>query len=343
MTCPSTSDHAALNASNVLSALAQSPDCAAALVADSRSRSAPTVAVGADGVGVATTGGCPAANALFCASSAVSAFTTVLVATSIAKGGWHPMVAILAALAVGTLFGFAQGLMIQRFELPAFLVTLGGMFFARGMAFVLNMQSIGISSPFYDRVLEVRLPLGAKAALTATALVFLAVFAIAVLVSHLTTFGRNVYALGGNADSARLMGLPVGATRVSVYALNGFCSSLAGVVATFYTGSGNPAPDGQSTFQSLKGSQMSWSLLGSHSWRKERLSFGFNGSNSHYFGSNQAARNYSGANNGVTLDFRRILTPHLIVSMTGTGTYYSQNYALENPGGAQTGRERGEL
>ena len=111
-------------------------------------------------------------------------------------------------------------------------------------------------------------------------------------------------------------------------------------MSTFFdtgaTGSGSPAPDGQSTFQSLKGSQMSWSLLGSHSWRKERLSFGFNGSNSHYFGSNQAARNYSGANNGVTLDFRRILTPHLIVSLTGTGTYYSQNYALENPGGAQT-------
>lgn len=171
----------------------------------------------------------------------VSAFTTVLVATAISRGGWHPMVAILVALAVGTAFGLVQGMMIQRFELPAFLVTLGGMFFARGMAFVLNMQSIGISSPFYDRVLEVRLPLGAKAALTATALVFLAVFAIAVLVSHLTTFGRNVYALGGNADSARLMGLPVGATRVSVYALNGFCSSLAGVVATFYTGSGNPA------------------------------------------------------------------------------------------------------
>lgn len=171
----------------------------------------------------------------------VVAFTTVLVATVVTEGGWHPVPAMALALVAGTVFGAAQGFLIQRYELPAFLVTLGGMFFARGMAFVVNMQSVGIDHPFYDWLLDARWHLGGGAALTCTALILLATFVIAALASHLSTFGRNVYALGGNADSARLMGLPVAGTRISVYALNGFCSALAGVVATLYTSSGNPA------------------------------------------------------------------------------------------------------
>ncbi|MBI1177474.1 sugar ABC transporter permease YjfF [bacterium] len=169
------------------------------------------------------------------------AFTTVLVATLITGHHWHPVPAMLVALAAGTLFGLGQGFLIQRFELPAFLVTLGGMFFARGMAFVVNAESVGINNPFYDAVLNVRLPIGGRAALPATALIFLAAFVVAVFVAHFTTYGRNTFALGGNPDSARLMGLPVGRTQIAVYAVNGFCSALAGIVATFYTGSGNPA------------------------------------------------------------------------------------------------------
>jgi ribose/xylose/arabinose/galactoside ABC-type transport system permease subunit len=169
------------------------------------------------------------------------AFTTVLVATLISNRHWHPVPAMLLALAVGSAFGLAQGFLIQRFELPAFLVTLGGMFFARGMAFVVNTESVGITHPFYDAVLNVRLSVGGRAALPATALIFLVAFAVAVFVAHFTTHGRNTFALGGNPDSARLMGLPVARTQIAVYAVNGFCSALAGIVATFYTGSGNPA------------------------------------------------------------------------------------------------------
>jgi len=170
----------------------------------------------------------------------VVAFTTILMATLVGEAGMHPVPAMGLALVIGTVFGLCQGLLIQLFELPAFLVTLGGMFFARGMAFVVSMESVGIHHPFYSALLDVRVPLGGRAALSATALIFLAVVAVAVFVAHFTSFGRNVYALGGSADSARLMGLPVARTRISVYAVNGFCSALAGVVATFYTGSGNP-------------------------------------------------------------------------------------------------------
>lgn len=170
----------------------------------------------------------------------VVAFTTVFIATLTAKG-WHPLFAMALSLVIGTVFGWLQGGLIQRFELPAFLVTLGGMFFARGMAFVVNMESVGISNRLYTSIQDVSIPLGGRGSLTAVAMVFLVIFAISFFVAHYTEFGRNIYALGGNAESSRLMGLPVARTRRSVYAVSGFCSALAGAVATVYTSSGNPA------------------------------------------------------------------------------------------------------
>ena len=171
----------------------------------------------------------------------VVACTTVVIATLVGRHHWHPLAAIAVALVLGTGFGWLQGWLIQRYELPAFLVTLGGMFLARGLAFVVSMESAGIRHGFYTAAQEFSLPLGGKAALSSAAMLFLALFILGLFVAHLTVFGRNIYALGGSADSARLMGLPVARTRPAVYAVSGFCSALAGVAATLYTGSGNPA------------------------------------------------------------------------------------------------------
>ncbi len=171
----------------------------------------------------------------------VLAFTTIFVATLVQNHNVSPLIAIPLAIAIGTTFGAGMGFLIQRYELPPFLVTLGGMFFARGMAFVVSQESVGITNPIYDKVLEFGLPLGEKASLSATALAFVVFLGVGALLAHWTRFGRNVFALGGNETSARLMGLPVASTKITVYALSGFCSALAGVVSTFYKGSGNPA------------------------------------------------------------------------------------------------------
>lgn len=172
---------------------------------------------------------------------AVLAFTTIFTATLVQNHNASPFVALPLALAIGTSFGTGMGFLIQRYELPPFLVTLGGMFFARGVAFVISQESVGITNATYDKVLEFGVPLGAKASLSATALAFIVFLIAGAVLAHSTRFGRNVFALGGNENSARLMGLPVGATKISVYAISGFCSALAGVVSTFYKGSGNPA------------------------------------------------------------------------------------------------------
>ena len=172
---------------------------------------------------------------------AVAGFSGILVATLIQAHQVHPLLAWALAIAAGGCLGAAMGLLIASLRLPAFLITLGGMFLARGGGFWINTDSVGISHPFYDRMSRLELDLGPRFHLPATALIFLVVAAAAFVLAHHTRFGRTLLAIGGNEQSALLMGLPVRTAKVAVYTLNGMCAAAAGVVATLYTGSGNPS------------------------------------------------------------------------------------------------------
>ena len=169
---------------------------------------------------------------------AVIAFSTVLLASLVQQHGWHPLPAIALVLVVGTAFGALMGVLIQRYRLQPFVVTLAGMFLARGAATLVSVESIGIDHAFHVAVASLRIPLGPGASLSAGALVALLVVVAGAVLAGMTRFGRTVYAIGGNEQSARLMGLAVDRTLVQVYALSGFCSALGGVVYTFYMLSG---------------------------------------------------------------------------------------------------------
>jgi len=178
---------------------------------------------------------------------AVVGLTSIVVAELIAAG-WPALAAITIALAGGTIFGAFMGALIHFFRQPPFLVTLAGMFLARGAALVISLESVNITHPLYNRLGELgygRIPGTDLQMLPATALIFLAVWLIGLYVARWTRFGRNVYAVGGNESSALLMGLPVGRTKIQVYALSGLCATLAGVVHTLYTGSGSAAEAGK--------------------------------------------------------------------------------------------------
>ncbi len=172
---------------------------------------------------------------------AVIAFIGIFIASMIASG-MQPLVAIVLALVVGTVFGAVQGSLIRVFDLPPFLVTLGGMFFMRGMAFVVRQESLAIKHSFYQQTIrQLVIPLAPRVNIPFTAMCLIAVVVVATYVCVYTRFGRNVYAIGSSENSALLMGVPVGGTKIGIYALAGFFSALAGCVSTFYMQSGNPA------------------------------------------------------------------------------------------------------
>lgn len=169
---------------------------------------------------------------------AVMGFTSIVTATMVMRHGFHPALAWMVALGWGIALGGFMGALIQLFRLPAFLVTLAGMFLARGAGFWISDESIGISHPWYDRLANFEVSLGGLH-LTAAALLLAGFVAMGYAIAHHTRFGRTLFAIGGNEQSALLMGLPVGGTKIAVYALNGFFASAAGVVMSFYTSSGD--------------------------------------------------------------------------------------------------------
>jgi len=168
---------------------------------------------------------------------AVVALTTILEAVMVQRFHWSVWAIIPLVLLIGALFGAAMGWLIHTFRLQPFVITLAGMFLARGLCFLISLQSITITDPTFTAISAFRISFG-SAAISANVLIALVALAVAIYIAHGTRFGRNVYAIGGNERSALLMGLPVARTKILVYALSGFCSALAGVVFTFYVLSG---------------------------------------------------------------------------------------------------------
>jgi ribose/xylose/arabinose/galactoside ABC-type transport system permease subunit len=168
----------------------------------------------------------------------VIALTTMVSASLVEHRGWSPAVVIPLVLVMGAAFGAFMGFLIERFRLQPFIVTLAGMFLARGLCYLISVDSISMTNEFYSEVSQWRVSLWEGASLSAGAVIAIGVLLAAVFIAHCTPFGRTVYAIGGSEQSAMLMGLPVRATLVGVYTLSGFCSALAGVVLTFYMLSG---------------------------------------------------------------------------------------------------------
>lgn len=169
---------------------------------------------------------------------AVVALSGVLCAVFVEKLGWHPLEAIPVVILIGACMGACMGALIHFYRLQPFIVTLAGMFFARGLATIISEQSIPIENAFYDAVNDFGFLLPGGARLGSGTLALAAIFAFGIWLAHFTRTGGFIYALGGNAESAGLMGVPLGRTRIVVYGLSGTLAATAGVVYSFYTSSG---------------------------------------------------------------------------------------------------------
>lgn len=173
------------------------------------------------------------------------AMTSAASAALLAKGV-GPVVVMPLMLLIGIAFGCILGCIIHFLKVQPFIVTLMGLFFARGMAYVITLEALPIENATYRflALTKVPIPTFAKAYVYLPSLVGPILLLVVIYLSFFTRFGRTVYAIGNNEQSARLMGLPVGRTKIIVYTFSGFCSALAGVVwsISLLSGYGGYAP-----------------------------------------------------------------------------------------------------
>lgn len=159
----------------------------------------------------------------------VVALSTVILAKTL-QSGWPAPVAIATVLIVGPLLGLLMGTVIEFFELQPFIVTLAGMFLARGLCYVISVNSLPIKNPVLRALGLNYVYLYEDKFIRWTVVIALIVVVAAVFVLHETRFGRTVYAVGGSRQSAQLMGLAVTRTQISVYVISGYCAALAGLL-----------------------------------------------------------------------------------------------------------------
>ncbi|UBU11087.1 galactofuranose ABC transporter, permease protein YjfF [Nonomuraea gerenzanensis] len=168
----------------------------------------------------------------------VVALSTMISASLMAGPGWPPYLVVPLVLLIGSGLGLVMGYIVHAFDIQPFIVTLAGMFLARGLCYTIATDSIPIEDATFTAFAQTRIDLFADLWISPSVLVAVLVVLVAVYVLHYTRFGRSVYATGGNEQSALLMGLPVGRTKITVYTISGFCSALGGVLLSFYMLSG---------------------------------------------------------------------------------------------------------
>ena len=151
-------------------------------------------------------------------------------------GGYPLMAAVAAAIAVGIVFGLANGAMIAWAGMPPFIVTLGTLGVAQSCAMVLTQGNSVTGLPAQVRWFNEGLVLGIPVPLLATAALFLLTY----LLLYHTRFGRYVFAIGGNRRALALSGVRVSAYLVAVYVFAAIMAALAAFVMTARMNAAHP-------------------------------------------------------------------------------------------------------
>jgi ribose/xylose/arabinose/galactoside ABC-type transport system permease subunit len=168
----------------------------------------------------------------------VLALSTMVSSGLLEKSHLSPILVIPIVLLAGTALGVFMGYLIQTFDLPPFIITLAGLYLARGLCYVVSIDTIAINNQFWQDAAHSQIKIIGTNFVSPSAIIAVAIVLAGLYVSRFTKFGRTVYAIGGSEQASLLMGLPVASTKIAIYGLSGFCSALAGIVFTFYTLSG---------------------------------------------------------------------------------------------------------
>jgi len=161
-----------------------------------------------------------------------------ITAASLLQSGWPAPVVIPLVVLIGTVIGLVVGIMVHVFDIQPFIATLAAMFLARGLCYVISLESIPITNETFVSLASWNLQIGEQWRITTSVIIALVVVAVAFYVLHYTQFGRTVYAIGGGEQSAMLMGLPVARTKVLVYVVSGTCAGIGGLLFAMFSRSG---------------------------------------------------------------------------------------------------------
>ena len=163
------------------------------------------------------------------------AFGGMLVAVLLA-GGWPIAPAILLVLLLGTLLGALMGGISAYAAVPSFIITLAGLVSIRGVTFLLSEGTpVGGLPSAFSSVGSAKIGVA-----PVMGIIFLVIAILAGLILRLTVFGGQVYATGGNAQAARLSGVPTRRIQTAVFAISGFLATFAGILLTSRLRIGQP-------------------------------------------------------------------------------------------------------
>ena len=181
----------------------------------------------------------------------VIGLVAMVIAVMLTEHGINAIWTIPAAIGIGLAFGLVQGFLVAYMQIQPFIVTLVGMFFARGMISVIRPVSVPITDPTFLAWsgAKVYIPFlynmrrnGTHdvAYLVPAGIVVLVVLVILIILLKYTQFGRSLYAVGGNSQSALLMGVDPKKTKFMAHALCGLLAGIGGFVFTLGMPSGSP-------------------------------------------------------------------------------------------------------
>jgi simple sugar transport system permease protein len=181
---------------------------------------------------------------------AVTGLVTMCCAVYLESGSGSVGGSMLLALGIGLAFGLLQGFLIAYLEIQPFIITLAGMYLANGLLTTIHKDPLNVAMPAFVRLrdFEIVVPwLGTTnqlgnfipLAVKPGAVVAMALIVLLAVLMHWSRFGRNLYAVGGNSQSALMLGINVKRTKFRSYALCGLLAGIAGFVFIMTTGAGN--------------------------------------------------------------------------------------------------------
>ena len=188
------------------------------------------------------------------------------------NSGVAVILTVLLALGIGLAFGLFEGFMVSYLEIQPFIVTLAGMFLARGLTTILSVNPVKVTHEGFQALVKTKLQIPwlgyvakngnlISAKLEIGAIVALLVVAAIWLMLRYTQLGRGIYAVGGNRQSALMLGINVKRTIFWSYVISGVLAGLAGLVFLMHKPAANASIAMRSEMDAIAASIIGGTLL----------------------------------------------------------------------------------